>query len=164
MYCARENDHGRNSERDEGQDRGRAEVPPESVGESREGRSSALGGLRPLDDDRDGGRGSSATDAGSDYRPAMFALSGPAYQGLGPAACDGKALNYPASRLFTIGSGLRRASLPPGHASVSTGNGMPALPPPGECELGVPLEAARSPLPREGTGEDFSCVLPEVRR
>jgi hypothetical protein len=115
-----------------------------------------------LDDDRDGG--GSATDAGSDYHPPMFSFSGPAYQGLNPAACDGKALNYLASRFFHNRSGLRRALLPPGHASVSNGNGMPAVPPSGENEFGVPLEAARFHLPREGTGEDILRILPEVRR
>jgi len=57
-------------------------------------------------DDRDGGSSSSGatTDAGLSgyYQPAMFTFSGPAYQGLSPASCDGKALNYLASRLFII--------------------------------------------------------------
>jgi hypothetical protein len=64
----------------------------------------------------------------------------------------------------SIPSSLRRTSLPPGHASVSTGNGMPAVPPAGECQFGVPLEAARFRLPREGTDEDFSRVVHELRR
>jgi cytoplasmic iron level regulating protein YaaA (DUF328/UPF0246 family) len=53
-----------------------------------------------LDNDFDGG--GSATDAGSDYHPAMFAFLGPTYQGLNPAACNGKALNYLASCLLII--------------------------------------------------------------
>jgi hypothetical protein len=157
----RENDHGQNSERNVGQDQGRAEISPESVGESREGCSSALGGLCPQQRSqwRRQRNGFGIGLPSGDVLVLGTRLPGPQ-----PRRLRRQGAELPGILLVHNQSGLRHALLPPGHASVSTGNGMPAVPPLGECKFGVPLEAARFRLPREGTGEDIPRVLSEVRR